>query len=73
MIWKEIKNWAKENGFEISKIPKENRYVWNEKEYNDLDTLVTDLWNKMTNNKWLDYQKEYKLKKLENAHAQIKN
>lgn len=58
--WTEVKSWAKENNFQISKTPKIEEYQWNEKTYDNLNELVADLWNKKTNNKFLDYQKEFK-------------
>ena len=58
--WKEIKKWCEENEFKVRKVQKTNKYLWNEKEYDDLGEMVTDLWNKKTDNKWLDYKKKYK-------------
>lgn len=58
--WTEVRSWAKENNFQISKTTKMEEYQWNEKKYSNLNELVSDLWNKKTNNKFLDYQKEFK-------------
>jgi hypothetical protein len=58
--WTEIKKWAKENNFNISKTPKVDEYFWEEKKYTELKALVVDLWNEKTNNVHLDHQKNYK-------------
>jgi hypothetical protein len=57
--WTEVKTWAKENNFNISKTPKLEQYHWEGKTYENLNELVIDLWNLKTNNKYLVYQKEY--------------
>ena len=57
--WTEIKKWAKENNFNISKTPKVDEYFWEEKKYTELKDLVLDLWNQKTNNIHLDHQKKY--------------
>lgn len=57
--WTEIKKWATSNGCEIKKKPKENYYTWNEKAYDDLGSLVTDLYNHKTNNKFKEHQENY--------------
>ena len=53
--WTEIKNWAKNNNLEPKKI-KEGGYVWKDKNYPDIDSLVKDLWNEVSKNKWVEYQ-----------------
>jgi len=57
--WTEIKKWAAERGLSPKKKPKENLYTWNEKEYKDLNLLVVDLFNHITDNKWVEHQKNY--------------
>lgn len=57
--WTEIKKWAKEHGLEPKKI-KEGGYQWEDKNYTDIKELVTDLWNRITDNKWVEYQKNFK-------------
>lgn len=59
--WTEIKKWAKDRGLEPKKI-KGGGYEWEGQHYDDIKDLVTDLWNKITNNKWVEYQKEYRSK-----------
>lgn len=64
--WTEIKKWAKENNYSISKTPKVNEYFWKDNKYNDLKNLVVDLYNDKTNNVHLEHQKSYrKEEKLE--------
>lgn len=65
--WTEIKKWAKENNFNISKTPKVDEYFWEEKKYTELKALVIDLWNEKTNNVHLDHQKNYK--KTDQGHG----
>lgn len=55
--WTEVKKWAE--GYNIKKKPKENFYTWDDKEYDDLGRLVTDIFNHKTNNKFKDHQENY--------------
>lgn len=57
--WTEIKKWAKENNFEISKTAKKEEYFWEDNVYTELIELVKALWNKKTNNKHIKHQKEW--------------
>lgn len=57
-VWTEIKKWAGGHGLSPKKI-KTGGYEWEGKSYEELDILVTDLWNKVSNNKWIDYQNNY--------------
>jgi hypothetical protein len=57
-VWTEIKKWAEVHNFKPKKI-KEGGYTWEEQSYPDLDSLVTALWNKVSNNKWVEYQNNY--------------
>lgn len=71
MLWSEIKKWAKDHGYETLK-EKENEitsYYWAKLDTPDasgisksVSKLAFDIYNHMTDNKWLDYQKEYKQK-----------
>lgn len=56
--WSEIKKWAVSQGLAPNKS-KSGVYTWEGVEYAELDSLVTALWNKVSNNKWLEYQKGY--------------
>jgi len=58
MKWQEIKKWAKDKNLDPKKS-KEGIYSWKDKTYSNLDLLVKDLWNEVSNNKWLDYQENY--------------
>jgi hypothetical protein len=58
--WTEIKKWAKENNLSISKTPKIDEFIWGDKKYSNLNKLVADLYNELTNNVHLEHQKNYK-------------
>jgi hypothetical protein len=58
----EIKTWAKKHGLTIKK--QDDGYVWAEegKEPNkskSLEDAIKDMFNKITNNKFLKHQKNY--------------
>lgn len=69
MLWTEIRKWAKDHGYETLK-EKENditSYYWAKLDTPDasgisksVSKLAFDIYNHMTDNKWLEYQKEYK-------------
>jgi hypothetical protein len=68
MLWKEVKSWAKSNGYETIKDKEDNQYYWarlDSKEPADsgvaksVSKLAFAIYNHMTENKWLDHQKEY--------------
>jgi hypothetical protein len=69
MLWTEIRKWAKDHGYETMK-EKENEtvsYYWAKLDTPDasgisksVSKLAFDIYNHMTDNKWLDYQKAYK-------------
>lgn len=81
MLWNEIKKWAKDYGYETLK-QKENDntlYYWAKLNTPDASGVATSvsklafaIYNHMTDNKWLDHQKEYK-EKLEIKKAEISN
>jgi hypothetical protein len=60
--WTEIKKWAEGHGCVVKKKPKENFYTWEDKEYNDLETLVNDVFNYKTDNKFKEHQENYEKK-----------
>lgn len=64
-VWTEIKKWAAVHNMSPKKI-KTGGYEYKEKTYNDLDSLVTALWNKVSNNKWVEYQNNYEKNSTEN-------
>jgi hypothetical protein len=79
MLWTEIRKWAKDRGYETLK-EKENditSYYWAKLDTPDasgisksVSKLAFDIYNHMTDNKWLDYQKEYK-QKIEESQEHI--
>lgn len=79
MLWSEIKKWAKDHGYEIVKEKEEEitTYYWAKLDTPDasgisksVSKLAFDIYNHMTNNKWIDYQIEYK-KKYEQSNEYI--
>jgi hypothetical protein len=67
MLWKEVKTWAKSKGYETLKDKDDNQYYWAKLDDPDasgvaksVSKLATAIYNHMTNNKWLDHQKEYR-------------
>jgi hypothetical protein len=73
MLWKEIRSWAKNKGYETIKDKDDNQYYWAKLDSDDsnasgvarsVSKLATQIYNHMTDNKWVEYQKEYQ-KKLE--------
>lgn len=58
LIWTEIKKWAKEHKLEPKKS-KEGYYEFEDVKYESIDKLTTVLYNKITNNKWKEYQENY--------------
>jgi ribose 5-phosphate isomerase RpiB len=67
MLVSEIKSWAKKNGY-IVKTVKGVGYEWNKEgtdEKNtddDLNEMARKIFNKITDNKFLDHQEKQKLK-----------
>lgn len=67
MTWKEIRSWAKSNGYDCKKL--DEGYSW-QKDANtnyskSVSTLAKDIFNHMTDNKFVEYQNWYK----ENAQS----
>jgi hypothetical protein len=67
MLWKEVKSWAKSNGYETLKDKDDNQYYWAKLDEPDasgvaksVSKLATAIYNHMTDNKWLDHQKQFK-------------
>lgn len=57
MMWNEIKKYATSNGLKVKKV--DDTYVWDEKIYSSLNELTKDLFNHVTNNKYIENQKSY--------------
>lgn len=62
----EIKKWAKNHGISIKKTEKDS-YVWFEDEKKDevsepaeLSQIVKSIFNKISGNKFIEHQKNYK-------------
>lgn len=64
MLWKEVKRWAKDHGFECSK--QEDHYSWNkasDPSVNGIEKSVSRLakaiYNQITEGKWKEHQDNY--------------
>jgi hypothetical protein len=69
MLIKEIKTWAKNHGYNVSKNKDTNEYTWSKLDSNDpndggialsVSKLATQIYNHLTNNKWVEHQEEFK-------------
>jgi hypothetical protein len=67
MKWTEIKKWAERWGYETLKEKNTENYLWTKKDDPSVTgisigvgQLATDIYNHMTNNEWVEYQKSYK-------------
>ena len=79
MLWKETKSWAKNKGYETIKDKDDNQYYWAKLDSNDpnasgvapsVSKLARAIFNHITDNKWVEYQKEYQ-NNLEKTDAHI--
>lgn len=80
MLWSEIKKWAKEKGYETLKDKEDNQYYW--AKINDpnniqasgvassVSKLAKAIYNHISDNKWMQYQNEYKLLVESKVHDQ---
>ena len=66
MIWKEIKKWARQNGYDVLKTKGQEEYLWTKESdpsvtgiCHNIRQLATDIYNDKTGNKWVDYQQAY--------------
>jgi len=73
MLWKEVKSWAKNYGYDslreksqIEDNPNPYDYYWSKQDNPEVtgvafsvSTLAADIFNHMTNNQWLDHQQQY--------------
>lgn len=71
MLWSEVKRWAKDKGYAIVKENDDSingaTYYWMKSDDHNISgvapsvsKVATAIFNSMTDNKWFDYQKEYK-------------
>ena len=65
MLWKEIKSWASNHNYTTKKT--QDGYVWSRLDNpsqsgisKSVSKLATDIYNDMTDNKFLDHQLQYK-------------
>lgn len=72
MIISEIKKWAKDKGYTVVKDKDDGKYYWAKLDSNDpaasgvapsVSKVATAIFNHMTNNKWVDHQKEFQANK----------
>jgi len=69
MLWTEIRRWSKEKGYTTVKDKDDNQYYWSKLDSTDPDAsgvarsvskLAMQIFNHLTDNRWVDHQKEYK-------------
>jgi len=65
MLWKEIKTWASKYNYTTKKT--EDGYIWSRLDNSSqsgisksVSKLATDIFNNMTDNKFLKHQEQYK-------------
>jgi len=74
MLWSEVKRWAKDKGFEVVKEKDDSingaSYYWAKVSDTNVcgvslsvSKLATDIFNVITDNKYKEYQEEYKKNK----------
>jgi len=69
MLWTEIRRWGKSKGYETIKDKDDGKYYWaklDSSNPNDsgvarsVSKLATQIYNHMTDNKWVEHQTQYK-------------
>jgi hypothetical protein len=69
MLWSEIKRWAKDKGYETIKEKNDENtvYYWAKLDTPDASGVATSvsklafaIYNHMTDNKWIEHQKQYR-------------
>lgn len=74
MTISEIKKWAKDKGYTVVKDKEDGKYYWAKLSDNSINAsgiassvskVAKAIFNHLTDNKWLDHQKEYQEKKEE--------
>lgn len=69
MLWTEVRKWAKEKGYEVSKEKETNEYFWSKENENgtkdsgvalSVSKLARAIYNHITDNKWLEHQENFK-------------
>lgn len=78
MTISEIKKWAKNKGYSVIKDKENGKYYWAKLDSNlpdasgvavSVSKLATAIFNHITDNKWLDHQKNYRENKEEQRIA----
>jgi hypothetical protein len=72
MLWTGVRSWAKSHGYEVLKDKGEPvTYYWSKIDdpsasgvSPSVSKLARDIYNNITNNAWVDHQKEYKEKHI---------
>ena len=70
MLWTEVRKWAKSQGFDVVKEKDDsvngNSYYWMKTDNHNVSgvslsvsKLAKDIYNTITDNKWLDHQNEF--------------
>lgn len=82
-VWKEIKSWAKSKGYTTVKDKDDDQYYWAKLDSDDpnasgvsksVSKLAWDIFNHITENKWIEFQKEFKQKQEESKeHIEMSN
>lgn len=80
MLWSEVKKWAKDKGYETIKDKEDGKYYWakiDEPQNIEASGVVTSvsklakaIYNHLSDNKWIEYQSEYKLATEQKVHDQ---
>ena len=83
MLWTEIKKWAKDHGYETLKEKEDEKtlYYWAKLDdpqasgvSKSVSKLAWDIYNHITNNKWLDHQTQMKQKEEQSTeHIEMSN
>lgn len=74
MLWSEVKRWAKDRGFDTLKEKDDSinghSYYWMKSDDHSISgvslsvsKLARDIYNTITDNKWVEHQKKYQEKK----------
>lgn len=80
MLWSEIKKWAKDKGYETIKDKEDGKYYWLKIDdpnnmqtsgvANSVSKLAKAIYNNLSDNKWIEYQNQYKLSMEQKIHDQ---
>lgn len=81
MLWTEVRRWAKEKGFSVTKDKENNKYFWSKTEVDgtehtgeasSVSKLARSIYNHITDSKWVEHQNNYKnqsvMEKIQNEN-----